>query len=323
MNSFLKKYAGFLLLVIGILGTVTINVLSPDDDFDMNPDPFNQENITTTQSQGENVFVDVKGAVLYPGVYQVGHLSRIVDVVFMAGGLAIDADVSQINLAKQVYDQMVIFVPTIDEVNGNDNQLIMVEIKGEVLCPGVYQMKSDDRVIDLIHQAGGFTTKSDSSNLMLAQVLLDGSTIIVDTKAETYQLPSQIKVSIFGEVNQPGEYLMNEGDTLEDLLLKCKGFTIYANTTNLIMDMPLYANFSIVIQKQGLQDIEEEQTDKININRANLEELMTLKGIGLILGQRIIDYRAEYGDFVSIEDIMNVSGIKESVYEQIKNDISV
>jgi len=54
-----------------------------------------------------------------------------------------------------------------------------------------------------------------------------------------------------------------------------------------------------------------------------LEELSTLQGIGQILGQRIIDYRAEYGDFLSIEDIMNVSGIKTSIYEEIKESITV
>lgn len=323
MNSFLKKYAGFLLLIIGILGTIILNLYSPKVNQDMTPDPFNQENITTTSNQGDYVFIDVKGAVLYPGVYQIGHLSRIVDVVYMAGGLTENADVSQINLAKQVYDQMVIFIPEMDDVDSSLTDIIVVEIKGEVLCPGVYQMKSSDRVIDLVHQAGGFTIKSNTDILMLAELLTDGETIIVDKIDEGFQFPDQMKVSIFGEVNQPGEYMMNPGDTLEDLLMKCQGFTLTANTTNLMMDMPLYDNFSMVIPKQNLQDIEETQTDKININRANLEELMTLKGIGLILGQRIIDYRAEYGDFVSIEDIMNVSGIKESVYEQIKNDIIV
>ncbi|MDO9581100.1 MAG: helix-hairpin-helix domain-containing protein [Bacteroidales bacterium] len=61
----------------------------------------------------------------------------------------------------------------------------------------------------------------------------------------------------------------------------------------------------------------------MNINTAGLEALMTLKGIGNILGQRIIDYRAEYGFFLSIEDIMQVSGIKDVVYAQIKDYIIV
>jgi competence protein ComEA len=51
--------------------------------------------------------------------------------------------------------------------------------------------------------------------------------------------------------------------------------------------------------------------------------LITLPGIGNILGQRIIDYRTEYGSFQSAEDIMLVSGIKSSIYEQVKDLITV
>ncbi|MGE4379252.1 MAG: ComEA family DNA-binding protein, partial [Candidatus Izemoplasmatales bacterium] len=64
-------------------------------------------------------------------------------------------------------------------------------------------------------------------------------------------------------------------------------------------------------------------SELININTASLEELQTLKGIGEILGQRIIDYRNEFGDFNSIEEIQFVSGIKTTVYEQIKDFITV
>ena len=62
----------------------------------------------------------------------------------------------------------------------------------------------------------------------------------------------------------------------------------------------------------------EEETTAININTADLDTLMTLSGIRIILGRRIIDYRAEYGDFAAIEDIMFVSGIKESVFAKIR-----
>jgi competence protein ComEA len=66
-----------------------------------------------------------------------------------------------------------------------------------------------------------------------------------------------------------------------------------------------------------------ENTNKININKATIDELDSLPGIGYIIAQRIIDYRAEYGPFESIEDIVRVSGIKESVYAQIKEYICI
>ena len=54
-----------------------------------------------------------------------------------------------------------------------------------------------------------------------------------------------------------------------------------------------------------------------------LDELKKLPGIGDIKAEAIIAYREETGRFNSIEDIMNVSGIKDSSYEQIKDYIKV
>jgi competence protein ComEA len=60
----------------------------------------------------------------------------------------------------------------------------------------------------------------------------------------------------------------------------------------------------------------------INLNTATLEELESLPGIGATLAQRILDYRDQNGFYV-IEDIMNVDGIKDTIFEQIKDFITV
>lgn len=65
------------------------------------------------------------------------------------------------------------------------------------------------------------------------------------------------------------------------------------------------------------------QTSLININTASLEELDTLEGIGPVIAQRIIDYRTANGPFVLIEDIKNVSGIGDSIFERIRDSITV
>lgn len=67
----------------------------------------------------------------------------------------------------------------------------------------------------------------------------------------------------------------------------------------------------------------EEILGKVDINTANMAELMTLSGIGESRAADIIKYREENGDFSRIEDIMLVSGIGEKTFEEIKEQITV
>lgn len=60
--------------------------------------------------QDENIFVDVKGAVKNPGVFETTKDKRIKDLIDVAGGLLDDADTSTLNLSQKVKDQMVIYV---------------------------------------------------------------------------------------------------------------------------------------------------------------------------------------------------------------------
>ena len=60
---------------------------------------------------------------------------------------------------------------------------------------------------------------------------------------------------------------------------------------------------------------------KININKANREELVKIKNIGPVLAERIVAYREKYGSFEKAEDIKNVKGIGEKTYEQMKKQI--
>lgn len=64
-------------------------------------------------------------------------------------------------------------------------------------------------------------------------------------------------------------------------------------------------------------------TGKVNLNTAGLEELMTLTGIGQTRAEAILTYREEQGNFESPEEIMEVEGIKEGIYEKLKDEITV
>ena len=62
---------------------------------------------------------------------------------------------------------------------------------------------------------------------------------------------------------------------------------------------------------------------RVNLNTATAEELMTIPGIGEAKAKAIVSYRQENGDFSSIEEIMNISGIKEGLFRQMKDYIMV
>ena len=74
-------------------------------------------------------------------------------------------------------------------------------------------------------------------------------------------------------------------------------------------------------QTEGTQ--ENAESGKINLNTADTETLKTLSGIGDAKAQAIIAWREENGSFSSIEDIMQVPGIKESTFTKIKDKIAV
>ena len=62
---------------------------------------------------------------------------------------------------------------------------------------------------------------------------------------------------------------------------------------------------------------------KININTAGKDELMELTGIGEAKAESILRYREEHGGFQSIEELMQIEGIKEGVFNKIKDDITI
>ena len=66
-----------------------------------------------------------------------------------------------------------------------------------------------------------------------------------------------------------------------------------------------------------------ENLQKININKADADELVSLRGIGPIMAGRIAEYRSSKGPFVSIEEIQKVRGIGKALFDKIKDRISV
>lgn len=74
---------------------------------------------------------------------------------------------------------------------------------------------------------------------------------------------------------------------------------------------------------EALYTYADTQAGLVNLNKASADELKSLSGIGDAKASAILRYREENGDFKSIEELLNVNGISEKLFESIRNDITV
>lgn len=216
--------------VIGILcismGLVTYFYYDEVQADELSESEVDQTIAQNYEEEPEICIIDIKGAIKNPDVYEVDCNTTINDAIKMAGGLKKDASTNNINLAKKVSNEMVIYVSTKKELKGSTNSITSSSV--------------------------------NTSSCKLKETFID------NTNQSNEQLD---------------EIPINESNS----------------TTSSI----------------------------VNINTATKDELMNISGIGESKAISIISYREEVGCFSTIEDIMNVSGIGESLFEKIKNNITV
>lgn len=160
---------------------------------------------------------------------------------------------------------------------------------------------------------------------------------------------SQVVVYICGAVKHPGVYKFTAGSRVNDAVNAASGFKKGAARTAINQARVLEDGEQITIptlkqvKRKQLSEItdgdnfqdkttDNENTDSseresqdtlININTASAGELTSLSGIGQNRADAIIEYRQSNGKFQSIEDIMKIPGIKQGIFNKIKNKISV
>ena len=190
-------------------------------------------------------------------------LAFVCSLVLIIGGLF------YYNQSKTEDYSGVSFSNTSNETNNKDekaedkhDEKIFVDVKGAVKHPGVFETTKDKRVKDLIEEAGGLLDDADTSTLNLSQKVKDQMVIYVLKHGEK---PKQI----------------SDGGS---------------SSSN---------------------------TDVININTANKEQLMKISGVGKTKAEAIISYREKNGDFKKKEDITKVHGIGKATFEKIKDKIEV
>ena len=90
-----------------------------------------KEKVMKKEEIEKTVYVDIKGAINNPGVYEMNSDSRVIDVIKEAGDLTPDADTSLLNLSKKVDDEMYIIIYTKDEINDYIDTIYEYNIKFE------------------------------------------------------------------------------------------------------------------------------------------------------------------------------------------------
>ncbi len=144
------------------------------------------------------------------------------------------------------------------------------------------------------------------------------------------QESERISVYICGQVNHPGVYELKATDRIVAAIELAGGLTKKADETAINQASFMEDGQQIVIpaKEDGAKQHMEKNDQKANsslisINQASKEELMNLPGIGEAKAGSIISYREEHGSFAKIEDLMNISGIKEGVFNKIKDYITL
>ncbi|MBQ6371339.1 MAG: helix-hairpin-helix domain-containing protein [Firmicutes bacterium] len=165
--------------------------------------------------------------------------------------------------------------------------IVYVDIGGAVKQPMLAELPTGSRVEDAIQAAGGLTKKADLSQINRAQVLTDGEKVYIPEKGENGDLSS-------GAGGGGSSGSSGSG-----------------------------ANGSSGGGETGTPGAVGMSGGKININTADVILLQQLTGVGPVTAQKIVDYREQNGNFSSIEELKNVSGIGEKTFEKMRDDVTI
>ncbi|HER1646903.1 TPA: helix-hairpin-helix domain-containing protein [Streptococcus pyogenes] len=145
---------------------------------------------------------------------------------------------------------------------------ILVDLKGAVQQEGVYKLRANSRVRDVIELAGGLTSEADKHAINFAEKLTDEQVVYVPKQGEEISVLPRSLVS-------------------------------------------------------GKKETASKDQSKVHINKASLEELQHIPGIGAKRAQDIIDMRDKLGGFKTLDDLRQVSGIGEKTLEKLKHELSL
>lgn len=190
------------------------------------------------------------------------------------------------------------------ELNKNDNESIFVDD---------YNIASENSEGEKLSYQNSVNMNTQDGNK------LEDKTIVVEIK---------------GQVKKPDVYTVNENSIINDLIDLAGGITENADLKNINRAKKLQDHEMIYIADKNDNNINYNQSSDsiitlvenetlVNINTATEDKLKTLTGIGESKAKSIIEYREQNGGFKNIEEIKNVTGIGEKMFDKIKESITV
>ncbi|MDE5937453.1 MAG: helix-hairpin-helix domain-containing protein [Lachnospiraceae bacterium] len=198
--------------------------------------------------------------------------------------------------------EMVSGSDSLQENGAAQDGVIYVHVCGAVAHPGVYGLEAGSRVYEAVQRAGGFAESAEQNYVNQAQTLEDGVKLVIPTREEAAAAVEQETVSAAGKAQDGASEkigIVQDGTS--------EGLGIVGGKSSGGQD----------------KDTGGSPGGRININTASEAQLCEIPGVGATRAAAIAAYRESHGAFEKPEDIMKVTGIKEGMYEKIKDSISV
>lgn len=156
---------------------------------------------------------------------------------------------------------------------------------------------------------------------------------VSDSGKSDVKASEKVVVYVCGAVVSEGVYELEAGSRIDDAVNAAGGFAKTAARDYLNLAEPVTDGEKIVVYTKKevknttvsdgkTKNNDDAESSRININTAPKEELMKLPGIGASKADDIISYREANGGFKSVEDLKNISGIKDGVYSKIADSIT-
>ena len=206
------------------------------------------------------------------------------------------------------------------------------EYKIIVICAGLGLALSG---FFLLKPTSQTSVKETNLQAEVSAVSKDSSSEKEVKKEEKEESPEQdlITVDVKGAVKSPGIYDLPVGSRVHDAVQKAGGLTEEADSKSLNLAQKISDEALVYVPTKG-EEVASQQTGsgttastskdkKVNLNKASLEELKQVKGLGGKRAQDIIDHREANGKFKSVDELKKVSGIGAKTIEKLKDYVTV